>query len=118
MCTACHRGKTDAGKVPASDEHIRFVAELMYGRIYPEVAVLLCDDDAWNSVRRELKSARRQRLLDQLADQGYERSNFPGLTWAQIWHEVLLDDPIGEDEPGEAGDGPDSYFARAMGRDD
>jgi len=115
LCTACHRAKTEASMVPASDEHIAFVAELEYGRVAPDVPVLLCDDDAWDSVRRELKSARRERLLDQLNDLGYQRSDFRGLTWSQMWEEI---DPMGEDEVGEAGYGPDSYFARAMQRDD
>lgn len=118
LCTPCHQAKTNAGMVSASNEHIAFVAEFMYGRVYPDLPTLLCDDDTWDQVRVQLKSARRERLLDQLADLGYQRSDFPGWTWAQMWEEIRLDDPMGEEEVGEAGYGPDSYFARAMERDD
>lgn len=79
-------------------------------------------DDTWDQVRVQLKSARRERLLDQLADFGYQRSDFPGRTWAQMWakigDELDLEDLVGAEEPGEAGYGPDGYFARAMERDD
>ncbi len=58
-----------------------------------------------------LKSERRERLLDQLNDVGYQWSDFCELTCAQMWEEI---DPLGDDESGEAGYGPDSYSARAM----
>lgn len=122
LCTTCHRAKTEAGMVPASAEHVAFVTELMYGRVAPDVPVLLCDDDAWDAVRRQLKPARRARLLEQLDDLGYRRSDFPGLTWAQMWEEISdeigLEDLVSGNEAGEAGYGPDSYFVRAMERDD
>lgn len=67
-------------------------------------------DDTWDQVRVQLKSARRERLLDQLADFGYQRSDFPGRTWAQmlpkIGDELDLEDLVGAGEPGEAGYGP------------
>ncbi len=88
LCTTCHQAKTDAGKVPASSEHVAFVTELMYGRVYPDLPALLCDDDTWDEIRGGLKSARHDRLLDQLADLGYRRSDFRGRTWAEMWAEI------------------------------
>jgi hypothetical protein len=85
---------------------------------------LLCDDEVrWADEWRTLKSARRSHLLAYLGELGYERSQFPGRSWAEMWEEVLdteddYDDMGRATEDDDSGYGPGSYFAHAMAKDD
>jgi hypothetical protein len=124
LCAPCHQRKTAAHMVPASTLHQRMIEKLWRERVAPNEPTLLCDDkDQWATVERQLRKQRRQRLLEELAEYGYGRSDFPGYSWAEMWDEV-------QDEVDDAGDaggwipdddsgyGPFSYFAHAMAKDD
>ena len=104
------------------------VEKLWLERVAPDEPTLLCDDrDQWIVVERQLRKERRQRLLDELAEYGYERSDFPGYSWADMWDEVLdaeadaqaeAADDGGWTPDDDSGYGPFSYFAHAMAKDD
>lgn len=62
-------------------------------------------------------------MLAELAEHGYERQDFPGYSWADMWDEVLGDladayDTGGYTPDDDSGYGPYSYFAHAMAKDD
>lgn len=126
LCAACHHDKTAQRMSPASVEQRRYLAILQGSRVVPPAPLLLCDDHTqWATVERDLRMQRRQRLLEELGQYGYDRSDFPGYSWAQMWDEVLdeaedydADEfaPLGIDD--DSGYGPDSYFAHAMAKDD
>jgi hypothetical protein len=124
LCLACHHAKTARQMTPASPEQQGWINELIAERVAPKLPALLCDDEVrWATEWRSLKSARRARLLDQLADMGYDRSDFPGRSWAEMWDEVFDIDADAYDEGGyteddDSGYGPYSYFAHAMAKDD
>jgi HNH endonuclease len=128
LCASCHHAKTQARMVPASTDQRRTIELLRRERVAPGEPLLLCDDrDQWATVERQLRKERRQRLLDELADLGYERSEFPGYSWADMWDEVLEDeasayadamDDGGWTPDDDTGYGPYSYFAHAMAKED
>jgi len=124
LCTPCHQQKTATQMVPASMLHQRMIEKLQRERVVPDEPILLCDDrDQWAVVERQLRKERRQRLLEELADHGYERSDFPGCSWSEMWDEVLDEVADAADDGGwtpddDTGYGPFSYFAHAMAKDD
>jgi hypothetical protein len=142
LCRTCHHAKTASRMLPATEEQRQTIRELMESRVQPDRPVLLCDDqDAWREVWQRLKKERRNRLLDELAEYGFTRRDFPGRSWAEMWDEVQegeeADDdsadydyydeehgfyiagPLGEPNPDDdTGYGPYSYFAHAMAKDD
>jgi hypothetical protein len=127
LCAACHREKTESRMSPASDEQQRAVAKIYRERVVPDQPMLLCDDQQeWASTESGLRAERRRRLLDELAEYGYSRRDFPGYSWRDMWDAVFdEDDEDGdEDEDGgygiddDTGYGPNSYFAHAMAKDD
>ena len=71
LCKDCHNAKTTENLVPASDEQRAWLIALNVTRIMPPVPKLLADDnEQWQHVWRALKSARRDRLLAELAAAG------------------------------------------------
>jgi 5-methylcytosine-specific restriction endonuclease McrA len=124
LCSPCHQRKTAAQMVPASAQHQRMIEKLRCERVAPDEPVLLCDDrDQWATIERRLRKERRQRLLEELAEYGYERSDFRGYSWAEMWDEVEsewedADDAGGWTPDDDSGYGPYSYFAHAMAKDD
>ena len=123
LCRECHLVKTAQQMVPSSESQALCVRELIEERVAPTAPALLCDDEVgWAYEWRSLKSARGSRLLDHLGDLGYERSQFPGRSWAEMWEEVLdaeadIDDMGRASEEDDSGYGPGSYFAHAMAND-
>ncbi len=89
LCKDCHRRKTEAGFVPASPEKSAEGAAIWRGRVLAERPQRLCDNpERWKEEWRGLKSQRRKDLLDELRDRGYERSDFPGTSWSDMWDEI------------------------------
>ncbi|WP_211268540.1 HNH endonuclease [Actinoplanes subtropicus] len=123
LCAPCHRKKTELRMMPASPEQQQVLKDLKKRRVDPDEPVLMCDDhEHWAGNERTLRKERKERLLEELADYGYSRSDFPGYSWAEMWDEVFERD---EDDDYEArgidddsGFGPDSYFAHAMAKGD
>jgi HNH endonuclease len=142
LCRPCHHAKTASRMVPAADEQRQAISELMQTRVEPQRPVLLCDDEqSWPGQWQNLKKQRRARLLDELAQYGLTRSDFPGRSWSEMWDEVEADEEPDDDwadydyydedggyyitgpngEPNPDDDslyGPNSYFAHAMAKDD
>lgn len=122
LCLDCHHAKTAEQMVPASPDQVAWIQDLYRKRVNPELPALLADDEIrWKDRWSTLKKERRARLLEQLDDLGYARSDFPGVSWADMWDEVLDDvyaDEGGYTEDDDSGYGPYSYFAHAMGKDD
>ncbi|GAB3861721.1 HNH endonuclease [Dactylosporangium cerinum] len=123
LCTACHRKKTESRMSPASNEQQQAMNKIYRERVVPDQPMLLCDDQQeWASTEAGLRAERRGRLLDELAEYGYDRREFPGYSWQDMWDAVL--DEAEEDDfdangiDDDSGFGPDSYFARAMAKDD
>lgn len=124
LCRKCHHAKTARQMVRASAVQTTWVNELIAERVVPELPALLCDDEVrWATEWRSLKSERRVRLLDHLRDLGYELSDFPRASWADMWDEVFDGEADAHDcggyaEDDDSGYGPYSYFAHAMAKDD
>jgi hypothetical protein len=118
----CHRAKTAARMRPASQEQRAAVRVLYKARVQPDAAALLCDDEQrWQGGWPALKKARRQRLLDQLAEAGMDPGEFRGASRAEIIDaidEMDAYDDGGWTEDDDTGYGPYSYFAHAMAKDD
>lgn len=73
LCGECHHEKTAANFVPASTEMKKIVLELFLTRVYPENPTRLADDEkSWEGQWRQLKAARRQRLVNQLVGMGVD----------------------------------------------
>lgn len=90
LCKICHHGKTAARMVPASADQQRDIKALERERVVPDEPTRLCDDrDQWATVERQLRRERRERLLQELAEHGYDPRNFPGYSWAELWDEVF-----------------------------
>ncbi len=105
LCLECHHAKTARQMVPASEVQTTWINELIAERVVPNVPALLCDDEVrWATEWRSLKSARRARLLDHLRDLGYERSDFPGMSWTDMWEEVFDNEADAHDRGGNAED--------------
>jgi len=135
LCKACHNAKTAENFVPAPIEIRTLIAELTVDRVMPEKPRLLADDDAaWPTTWRGLKTARRQRVLDELQELGIDPRGLKSRAEmvaaiedaydedGDKWDEVDDEGSFGFD-PQAAGDydggyGPNSYFHRAMNRDD
>lgn len=122
LCQDCHHAKTAGRMVPATEEQMKWIHRLRSQRVDPEVPALLCDDqDEWRTQGRTLKKERRTRLLHELSfEYGQERSDFPGMSWREMWDDVLDEDDNegGWTEDDDSGFGPYSYFAHAMAKDD
>lgn len=142
LCRPCHHAKTASRMVPAADEQRQAIRELLETRVEPQRPVLLCDDEqSWPGQWQNLKKLRRARLLDELAQYGLTRRDFPGRSWSEMWDEVEADEEPDDDwadydyydedgdfyitgpngEPNlddDTGYGPNSYFAHAMAKDD
>jgi 5-methylcytosine-specific restriction endonuclease McrA len=124
LCLDCHHRKTAEQMAPASDEQKTRIDQLFAERVMPELPSLLCDDEVhWAAGWRALTIERRVRLLDLLLDMGYDRTEFHGTSWADMWDEVFdaeadVDDDGGYTEDDDSGYGPHSYFAHAMAKDD
>ena len=138
LCKQCHTSKTAESLVLASPEIRVLIDQLMFDRVMPETPRLLADDpSAWESTWRRLKFARRERLLDELADLDVEIWEPAGRAEMIAIRDDAIAEPYGEesewdgvDEDGgvafapeaadnfDGGYGPNSYLHRAMNRDD
>jgi len=129
LCKDCHRLKTEAALAPASAEQSDEAKEIWIGRVMPPDPQRLCDDpERWSEEWRPLKAQRREYLLRELHDRGVERSDFAGLSWADMWDEIDdLDAPefgVWDDDegppPGTTEDelGHHYYLQELMDRDD
>lgn len=121
LCRPCHHAKTAGRFVPASEED-KEAALGLFLRAHAPVPSLLCDDEVgWPAQHHGLRKARRQRLLDQLTDAGVDTFGFKPRTPRRELLEALHDGheaEAGATEDYDGGFGADSYFARAMARDD
>ena len=123
LCTNCHRAKTEANMSEASPEFQATMKKFFETRVEPEIPKLLADDqDAWDSSWRALKSARRARFREALENLGMDLTGRQ--TWTE-WYDAACDWVVDMDSDGYGGTedydgdyGPDSYFARAMAKDD
>jgi hypothetical protein len=89
LCKDCHRQKTEAGFVPAPPEKSAEGAAIWQGRVLAARPQRLCDDpERWKVEWRGLKAQRREYLLDELREHGFERRDFPGTSWSDIWDEI------------------------------
>lgn len=122
LCPACHHAKTAERMKPVNAEQMAWIRDLKRRRVRPVVPALLADDGIrWPAEWRALKKERRTRLLADLSDLGYARRDFPGVSWLDMWDEVLgadEGDEGGWTEDDDSGFGPYSYFAHAMAKDD
>jgi 5-methylcytosine-specific restriction endonuclease McrA len=123
LCPVCHQAKTTARMTPASPVQAAEVTALYKTRVQPEAPALLCDDEqGWSRQWRDLKKARRQRLMELLTEAGLDPGDFRGVSRAEILEaiedEMDYDDDGGWTEDDDTGYGPYSYFAHAMAKDD
>ena len=89
LCDDCHLQKTDSSLRPASAEESLAADAIWTERVLAANPTRLSDDsDRWDDVFREMKSARREHLLDELHGHGFERSDFPGIRWSEIWDDI------------------------------
>lgn len=122
LCASCHRSKTMANMTEASPAFQKTMQEFFASRVEPELPALLADDEEeWATSWRRLKKARRDRFRNSLEMGGMDLSGLR--TWSE-WIEArddwfdFGDEGYGGPEDFDGGYGPDSYFARAMARDD
>lgn len=116
LCTDCHNDKTDLALQPVSPATTQLFDDFLDHRVAPEEPLLLADDEQqWANVWRPLKEDRKQRLLDQLADLDVDVTGITDRAELVLIRDDVITD--GGHEEGENGYGPDSYFARAMSRD-
>jgi hypothetical protein len=121
LCKECHREKTATHMRPANREQTALVDALFQSRVLPDKPKLLADDESeWESVWRGLKKARRARLVGELEAMGID---ITGLRSRAEMIEVRDDayDDEGDvsymPDDYDGGFGPESYFARAMPKD-
>jgi 5-methylcytosine-specific restriction endonuclease McrA len=123
LCGACHHAKTWVRMRPATPDEQETIAKLYRERVLPDQPILLADDEIrWRNEWQRLKRERHEGLLEDMADMGYERSDYPDLSWeafVDLAVEDEADDAIAT-EPGDydGGYGPGSYFAHAMAKAD
>ncbi|RJU02966.1 HNH endonuclease [Arthrobacter frigidicola] len=124
LCGSCHDAKTSSRMVPATAEQEAIVVELVSTRVTPDTPALLCDDETfWEDAQRKLLRERKARLQDagaehdssdvirrDIAARSHHRST-PG--WL-----VDNDDFSARGLDDDSGFGEDSYFFRAVHRDD
>ncbi len=128
LCKPCHQRKTSERMVPASPQGQRRIKQIWRERVAPDEPTYLCDDEEqWAVRQRQLRKERKERLLAELAEYGYQRQDFTGFSWAEMWDEVLDQaadeladayDMGGYTPDDDSGYGPYSYFAHAMAKDD
>ncbi len=124
LCADCHHAKTAERMSPANPQQRVTVDTLYATRVLPEVPALLCDDEQrWPREWSALKKARRQQLVEDLIDYGFDAEDLRGMTRAEMitaLQDNLADayDTGGWTEDDDSGYGPYSYFAHAMAKDD
>lgn len=122
LCADCHRAKTAANIAPATPKQSAALDALFQSRVVPDAPRLLADDEQeWEKVWARLKRARRVRIVQELEQAGVDTT---GLN-SRAEMVLVREDAIGEDaaeirwvEDDDSGFGPDSYFARAILKDD
>jgi hypothetical protein len=128
LCTDCHHTKTQSHMVPASSEQIALIDAIEKTRVMPPEPAQLCDDETfWSGIHRQLARERIARL------RGTEPGNGArGLSSEEILNDIAArahlrpgfsgayddDDYEARGEDDDSGYGEDSYFARAMGKED
>lgn len=128
LCADCHRAKTEKNMVSASEELTALIDVLFADRVFPETPNLLADDEQnWESTWRKLKTARKQRCLDELEELDIDIAGLKTRAeWIEARDDVLSgladdlsevdpDGPLGDDD---GGFGLNSYFARSMLKND
>jgi hypothetical protein len=125
LCAGCHHAKTASHFVPATEEQSAFVDRLEQERVMPDEPAQLCDDDVfWQQVERTLRPERINRIRHSTA--GYTTDSSAGLITelrALNGHRPAIDDSLDDDHSArglddDSGYGEDSYYARAMAKDD
>lgn len=129
LCTGCHRDKTAASLVPATAESQAILKAFERERVLPTVPVLFCDDNVnWEVLESQLRSERIKRLdgvdLEEWFVQGTAAALLPYLAEMRVQHDgdssddAEHDDHLAHGEDDDSGYGADSYYSRAMGKDD
>ncbi|MGZ0213315.1 MAG: HNH endonuclease [Actinomycetales bacterium] len=122
LCSDCHHAKTAENLVPASPEQSDLLKGLFLSRVAPDKPKLLVDDEVeWAKLWRSLKSARKKRFVDRLVDLGVDIGGVKTraemvLVLEDFMSDMADDSGVPDDYDG--GYGPDSYFARAMQKND
>jgi 5-methylcytosine-specific restriction endonuclease McrA len=122
LCGECHRAKTAQNLAPAPADKAALIQLLFLARVVPDEPTLLADDQvAWRHRWQGLKRARKQRLIDRMEGMGIETTGLR--SWAdlvEVYEDCLADDidGVGGTDDFDGGYGPNSYFARAMAKDD
>ena len=122
LCSECHQAKTRRNLVPAGADEQLIVEQFFQRRILPDLATRLADDQGeWPDRWQQLKRERRERFIDRLESAGIVTSG----TWTRAAMVLELEDALADEvaegsvtEDDDSGYGPNSYFARAMARDD
>ncbi len=122
LCSHCHQAKTRQNMMAAGGDEQLIVEQLFQRRVLPDIPSRLADNQAeWPKRWRQLKRERRERFIVRLHTAGIETSGT--WTWAGMVLELedamadaMAEGPRPEDYDG--GFGANSYFARAMTRDD
>lgn len=126
LCTDCHHAKTASHFVPATEEQNAFIDRLEQERVLPNDPAQLCDDDMfWQSAERRLRTERINRIRHGAA--GYATDSAAALIGyirsQKSRRDYGYDDSLDDDHSArgldvDSGYGEDSYFARAMNKDD
>ncbi|GAB1641410.1 HNH endonuclease [Krasilnikovia sp. MM14-A1259] len=127
LCPRCHQGNTASRRIPATADQADVIDNLEVERVQPAEPTLLCDDeDRWPDLSRRLDRARHNDLVQQLCDMECDPSDFPELSWAELWQMARenaddewaerLEEQASHPEDYDGGYGPGSYFAHAMAR--
>lgn len=125
LCTDCHHAKTATRFVPATEEQNAFVDRLEQERVLPDEPAQLCDDDMfWQRAERTLRPERLNRIRHGAA--GYAQDSSAAIITqlrAVKGRRPGIDDSLDDDHSArglddDSGYGPDSYFARAMNKND
>lgn len=122
LCQDCHQAKTRRNMVPAGQDEQLIVKMLFQRRVLPDIPSRVADDQVeWPKRWRQLKRERRERFIVRLQAAGIETSG----TWTRAAMVLELEDALTDSwaevsvtEDDDSGYGPNSYFARAMARDD
>jgi len=120
LCPRCHHAKTGERMRPASTGQNAQIDALLRQRVRPEVPALLADDrERWKDVESRLRRERKQRLLAELGEIGWDVTCYPRrhtpAGWAEMWDDVedsqadANDDHEARGIDDDSGYGPDSY---------
>ncbi len=119
LCSDCHHNKTAENLVPGSPEQRAQLMALFVTRVLPDAPTLLGDDEVeWQAKWRGLKKARKDRFIAELKAHGVEMFGMKTRAEMIEARDCVPDQFVAVTEDDDSGHGPDSYFARAMEKDD